>query len=228
MPSAIHGFEEAVALESFERNTAYLELSSVVCGVSIRQMTPMDVARLGHARNPFISGGVVTYAAIAQFLFLLRSEVESTDSKARNRIASILKQVTKFDLDAAHSEVSEYIEITYRDSPSGTPDSAPVATSTAWLEYRMAGAPWGWKREETMRTSLRIIFQQIRCKMRADGETVVNKLSGTKKDEFLCEVDRRFKEGTLTQSDLDRMNEASLRARFGDDAVNEMRKRDTN
>lgn len=208
MPRGIPGFDESVAQEQRERNESYLDISSIIGDIPIRQMTPMDMVRLTYGRNPYLTGsGAITHPAAAQFIFQLAVTPV-------NSISSALESVAKFTIEELDDDISAYMDLTFRDQNGSASDSdAPIACSVAWLEYRMSCKPFEWDRERTLSSPLRLIWQQIRCWQAEQGEVVKNRLSGANTDQFLCEVQRRINEGTLTQADLDKMNEPWLKSR---------------
>jgi len=177
-------FEEAVAQEAWERAGAYVDAPSLVCGVPIRQATPLDWARLGYARNPFAVGGIPSHPACAQFLFLLRADVETSERKARKRMTQVTCDLAMLPLSMACEQIEEYLAITFRDSSGGSAHGAPIAISTAWMEYRMQ-VTFGWPSDRTLNTSMRRIFALVRCWQKEQGEIVTNKLSHGVEDERL-------------------------------------------
>lgn len=182
--ASISSFDEAVAQEAWERAGAYVDAPSLVCGYPIRQATPLDWARLGYARNPFAVGGVPTYPACAQFIFLLRADIETTERKARKKMSQITRDLASFSLAEACNQIEEYLAITFRDSTGGSGGGAPIAISTAWMEYRMK-VSFRWDSERTLSTSMRRIFGLVRCWQKEQGDIVINKLSHGVMDERL-------------------------------------------
>lgn len=77
----------------------------------------------------------------------------------------------------AELEIDQFMRDTFFDSPSGGKESRPYVTSIAWLIFSMARKPFKWKRDETLNTPLRLIYQLIRCKKLAEGATLTNGLS---------------------------------------------------
>lgn len=220
MAHSFPGFNEAVAQEQRERTGAYLDLPSVICGIEIRQMTPMDLARLTYAGNPYVTGyGEKSYPVAAHFIFQLAIKPFKTPAKALLAIAG--NSIEEID-----NQIEDYVELTFRDQNSGggATEDAPIASLIAWLEYRMFKT-FGWDRERTLNAPLRLIWQQVRCWQRESGEIVKNKLSGAKNDEFLDEVKRRMDTGEITQKEIDKINEGSIRLKFGDAAVDAMNAR---
>lgn len=212
--NAVPGFDEACAQERRERNQAYLDLPSEVCGVFIRQMTPMDLIKLTFAGNPYlVGGGEISYPVCAQLIFHLAVVAITIDEA--------LSAVAQSTLQECDEQITEYLDVTFRDQSSsgGVAPSAPVACLAAWLEYRMAAKPWKWSRKRTLSTPLRVIFQQIRCWLSEKGEQVTNKLSGKQTGDFLDAVQAESRvDPTITQ----KINEIWLRGQFGDEAVDAM------
>lgn len=221
MENAVPGLDAACAQERRERNQAYLDIPSTVCGVSVRQMTPMDLIKLTYAGSPYLVGsGNISYPVAAQFIFHL--------SVSALTIEESLSAVSNLTLQECDEQISEYVDLTFRDQSSsgGIAPSAPIACLAAWLEYRMGAEPWKWDREKTLSTPIRIIFQQIRCWLSEKGENVANKLSGACTGAFLDNLNSQLQSGEVTKDDVSKINEIWLRGQFGDEAVDAMKARE--
>lgn len=165
----------------------------------------MDWARLGYARNPFAVGGIPSYPACAQFAFLLRAEVETSERKAIKRMTEITRGLAMLPLSMACDQIEDYLAITFRDSTGGSGGGAPIAISTAWMEYRMK-LTFGWESERTLNTSMRRIFGLVRCWQKEQGEIVVNKLSHGVQDERLKQRQRDLDDDASFNAIRDQLN----------------------
>lgn len=203
MPSAIPGFDQASAQEQWERNSAHLRLPDEVCGVWIRQMTPLDVCKLHVAKSPFMVGGVIGYEHIAQFLFILHdaSRLQSRGwfKGPRFTMNDALEKATDFSIEDGNRQISEYLEVTYRDQPTGAREmrDAPIAPSVAWLLHRMSCQPFCWSDEKTYHEPLRLIYQRIRCWQDENGTPVANRLSQKFSDAWVQALQKALDSGEV-------------------------------
>jgi len=207
--NGIPGYEEALSQERRERNLAYLNLPFEICGIIVRQITPFDYCALVESRSPFVVGGKLTRVKSAHFIFLLSDEFKGKGKE--DSIKIILERLCVFSDDKVFSEISDLVEITFRDAGTGQAKSAPVASSAAWLEYRMGGEPWRWDRERTLKTPLRIIYQQIRCDDKVKGEIVKNELSHKAQGDWLKALNEGIQDGSITPEMLAKFQEAQAK-----------------
>jgi len=174
----IPGYDEALAEERRIREEAFLDRPHTICGFKINQITPRLLAVLNLVRTPFIFGGAITEARIAQFLWILSAEYTPDAEKRNSFIESLLKSLGG-DFDAAIEEIESFLDDTFLDAPYGGagPKEAPYVCSIAWTVYSMAKAPFGWDEARTMDTPLRKSWQLIRCRALDNGATLVNRKS---------------------------------------------------
>lgn len=200
--SGIPGLDEALAQESRERNLAYLSEGFSICGVSVPQITPITLCKLIESRSPFIYGTEPTREHCGQFVYLVRNLAPQSDFEKKQAIAKIHADFGKHSLAEIVTEIFEFVDITLRDQGGSSKGSTPIASNLAWWEYRFSGKPWQWKRNETLNTPLRILFQQLRCQEKEHGEAVVNNLSHKVKGDFLKEMQRHIDEGGITHEQI--------------------------
>lgn len=185
------GVAEAEEQERQYREESYLGLPSVCAGVRIRQITPRLLNLLSVIGSPFVNGGHLSIAHALQFLWTLSSDLKE-ESRASRRYRAKWEEsyfrfvVRRFDWEYVFESIAEFLDQTFLDAPTGT-DSTPYASSSAWIEYRMADDPFRWDYEtKTADTPLRRIYQLLRCHQITSGDlTVTNKLSGRKYAEWM-------------------------------------------
>lgn len=202
MANGIPGFEQALERERSERNLAYLNPVEIVCGHRVRQVTPLLLCKLLEARSPFMCGGSYGYPHVVQFLCILGESQLTTETAFLEEQRRLFAALVSIPLHECEKQISEFLGVTFRDQPSGKKDGAPIASSVAWLEYRMTGEPWKWTREQTLNTPLRIIYQQIRCWQKEQGESVVNNLSHKAKAEWLKQLQAAIDSGEITPENV--------------------------
>jgi len=174
----IPGYAEAVTREQQNREVAYLGVPFVAEGVRLAQMTPRILAALYAHRSPFVCGGSIPdpVESVVQFLWACSLNYSNSRFARWHFVRSIARRVRRgtFDIFRALDDIDEYVEVTFQDGPRGGPSSIPYVSQIAWIEYTMSGSPWNWTRERIMKTPLRIIYQQMRCKEMAHGEAPIN------------------------------------------------------
>jgi len=181
----IPGYNDALAEERRIREEAFLDLPHSICGIKIHQLTPRLLTRLNLVRTPFIFGGSITDARVAQFLWILSLEYVPNSGMRDSFIESLLKSLAG-DFETAIEEIDEYLDDTFLDAPhgGGRSDEAPYVCSIAWTIYSMAKEPFRWDEARTMDTPLRKSWQLMRCRALDNGATLVNRKSDSITNEW--------------------------------------------
>lgn len=120
-------------------------------------------------------------------------------------MTEITRGLATMPLAMACDQIEEYLAITFRDSTGGSGGGAPIAISTAWMEYRMK-VTFDWDSERTLNTSMRRIFGLVRCWQKEQGEIVVNKLSHGVQDERLKQRQRELDDEASFNAIRDQLN----------------------
>src|SRR4051794_18452378 len=81
--SEIPGLREAIKRENDIRDASFLDLTTRIGCVEIRQMTPRDLLILDGIGNPLMSGGLPSPAELADFLWKLSPRYLEGDSVRR-------------------------------------------------------------------------------------------------------------------------------------------------
>lgn len=181
----IPGYNDALAEERRIREEAFLDLPHSICGLKIHQLTPRLLTRLNLVRTPFIFGGDITDARVAQFLWILSLDYAPDKAVRDVFIESLLKSLGG-NLESAIDEIEEYLDDTFLDAPhgGGGASTAPYVCSIAWIVYSMAKEPFRWDEARTMDTPLRKSWQLIRCRALDNGATLVNRKSDSVTNEW--------------------------------------------
>lgn len=195
MAAFVPGLDEAISREQRERHEAYLDLPYSVCGVLLRQMTPLDYCALQYARSPFLVGGEITHPKAAHFTFWLRKNPLET-------IDDHLNSVAKLETEECREEIEEYLTVTFRDETSSVSKSVPIAPSIAWYEYRMSGEPFRWSSEKTINTPIRRLNMLVRCWQKEHGETVINPHSHGVISRYRDDLQAKLKSGEMTPEQI--------------------------
>lgn len=207
--NSIPGFGEALSQEQKERNLPYLSrfFEKEVAGHQVPNLTPLLYTLLVERGSPFVVGGTVELGHIAEFVYVVKG-LEIEDQIERKKIIFEIGEIVgKTGFDQSCSQIDFYLDVTFRDSGDGKSSGSPIASSCAWMEYRFASDPWRWDRERTLNMPLRILYQQLRCQDKEQGGTVVNKLSREVYAAFLKNIQKGLRDGSITQEDLNKINE---------------------
>ena len=157
--SDIPGYREAIKREGDVRDASFLDLTTSICGVEIRQMTPRDLLILDGVGNPLVVGGLPTPAHVAQFLWLLSPKFKP-NSKGRQWIFTA--GIRRINYIAAVRDCRKYVADTFMDSPGSSGESYPYAS---WCAHMVANIAlhFGWTHEVVLSTPLKQLFQYLKC-----------------------------------------------------------------
>ena len=97
--------------ESEARDRAFLDLPYTVCGEEVRQLTAGDLFVLQAVRNPFVVGGRIEPAHIAQFVWSV-SLLNNPAQPFRNeyRKGRMIRRLGRLDYEQAVNDVNAYID----------------------------------------------------------------------------------------------------------------------
>lgn len=209
MPCVVQGYESEVEQEQLKRNLVYLDQFEIVCGEPIRNITPRSQALLSAMRTPFLAGGAITPAIVAQFLWALHRDYAPSAWWKRRQLR---KRLSRIPLDECASQIQAFIDLTFMDAPTGGKEEKPIASSIAWLVYRFRHDPWRMSEQETANTPLRKLYQELRCWERENERIPANR-SDLLKADWLGKLNAWLAEDPVAnQKILDEWN-ATQRAR---------------
>lgn len=161
--AALHA--AAIAEEEERRAEDFLDVTRTVCGLELRPLTPRDLLHLDYVENPFVAGGEITAAAVAQFLWQMHAA-----PPPRPRFCFLSREKLFFRHCAALlfvdsvDDIQHYIDRTFADFPKarcgGAPAGQPVATSfLAPLIVKLAAGIPSLTPQAVMDTPMPQLFQ---------------------------------------------------------------------
>lgn len=144
----------AVKRENDVRDASFLDLTTNICGVEIRQMTPRDLIILDGIGNPLVSGRIPTVEQLAQFLWLLSPKFKLNSKWAQWRFGASIRNLNYIEaVQACH----KYLNETFQDSPASSGrHTMPYASWCAHLIVDL-GSPAD--AQKILNTPLRQLFQ---------------------------------------------------------------------
>lgn len=158
--SDIPGYREAVKREGDIREAAFLDLTTSICGVEIRQMTPRDLLILDGIGNSLVSNGLPTPEELADFLWKLSPKFKLN---APFRRWIFWESIRKLNYLHAVKACANYVDDTFQDSPASSSDrSLPYAAWTAYIVNNIA-MNYGWSESSILNIPLKRLFQYLRC-----------------------------------------------------------------
>ena len=157
------GYAEAVAFEARVRAEAFLNVPRVLCALPA---VPLSLYRRGLLRlagNPFICGGPVTLAAVAQFLWHVSPDFQAHDAKACERfLKELLDRVGCRDLAPYVREIGAFVEEMEMDAPAGSGGSRTPAWGTEASYVGLLAVATGWDDAKIMHLPLPALYSLVR------------------------------------------------------------------
>jgi hypothetical protein len=157
-------FAEEKAKEDARREEAFLDLPLIVCGESIRAMTPMDLLVLNGVNSPFVCGGEITREECEYILWFL-----NTTNSGRNsfgdawRSGRMIRRLTRVPLSEIADAITAYVESTFQDAPEKAEgESRPLGLCFIVPMIMRIAQATGWSRQDIMRTPLAQLFQLLK------------------------------------------------------------------
>jgi len=155
----IPGYLEAVRRENDIRDAAFLDLTTSICGIEVRQLTPRDALILDGLDNPLMRGGIPTESQLAHFLWLLSPSYKHGSKVRRFLFARKVRNVKFIEATLA---CWSYVEDSFQDSPPQSSDrTCRFASGIAHLVDRMA-SQYGWTEEKILHSSFKKLFQYMK------------------------------------------------------------------
>jgi hypothetical protein len=154
-------FGEVVKRQTDVRDAAFLNPLTDICGIKIRQMTPVDLLALDGIDSPFIRVRPASREDFARFLRIL-SPLPYSYWRWRGNYR-FGKACRKLNIADAGAAIEKYISVTFQDSPSGkATGQTDYASWCAHLVNWMA-INYGWPMDEILSRPLRVLFQLQNC-----------------------------------------------------------------
>lgn len=158
--SDIPGLLEAINRENDNRDAAFLDLTTNICGVEIRQMTPRDLLILDGIGNPLVEGKLPSPAQLADFLWKLSPRFSTRAPLRRFLFGRSIRRISYIEAVRA---CGRYIDATFQDSPASSgASSTPYAGWCAHLVHTIA-INYNWDDDKVLNTPLKRIFQYLKC-----------------------------------------------------------------
>lgn len=179
-----------LAREEERRAEDFIDATRTVCGIELRALTPRDLLLLSTAGNPFVAGGEIGPAAIAQFLWQLHAAPPRSWWGERK----FFKHCAALDYDSAVAQIRAYLDRAFADAPAGRSGGGgesgrPVGTNfVAPLIVRLAAGIPSLSPQAIMDTPLAQLFQ-FRKVLAADAaaKSGGNFRDRSPTDRLLCE-----------------------------------------
>lgn len=150
--------ESEMAGEASRRAEDFIEVSRTVCGLELRQLTPRDLLHLDYAKSPFVAGGEIAPAHVAQFLWQLLERQPGWWGERR-----FFRHCRALGYDASIAEIQAYVDRHFADAPSaggGSGAGRPLGTSfVAPLIVRISAGIPSLTPQAIMDTPLPQLFQ---------------------------------------------------------------------
>lgn len=104
-------FQAQAQREAEARDRAFLDLSYTLCGEDVRQMSAADLFLLQGLENPFVCGGKIAPAHIAQLIWCLHT-ANNPEQPLRNefRKGRMIARIGKIPYGKAVDEVTAYVD----------------------------------------------------------------------------------------------------------------------
>ncbi len=187
--SDIPGLREAIKRENDIRDASFLDLTTNICGVEIRQMTPRDLLILDGLGNPMMAGQMPAPEQLAEFLWFLSPRYAD---RAPVRRFLFGRSIRRLDYLASVRACWRYIEDTFQDSPSSSGVSyMPYAGWCASVVNRLA-INYGWSEATILNIPLKRLFQYLKCITRYHNpEAPMHNPSDKMKGDYLRLVNAR-------------------------------------
>jgi hypothetical protein len=162
----IPGFRVALKRENDVRDAAFLDLTTDICGIPIRQMTARDLVILDGLDNPLVCGGLPTPEQLKQFLWLLSPGYRD---RATIRRWLFNSRVNALGYLRPYRRCLEYVRDTFQDSPGGS--AVQQRQYAGWCAHMVNAIAinYGWSEELIVGTEktpgipLKRLFQYLKC-----------------------------------------------------------------
>lgn len=184
--------------ESVIREFAFLDITQDICGVEVKQLTPLHFIYLDFLNSPFINPrDDISPGDVYQFLYVVSTEYRKND---KQHYEEFVKRFVDIDLQKTIDEICQYIQEAFLDSPPAT--VGPKSNHrpyTAWIvEYiHMIASEYGWVDEYILNLPFTRIFQYIkiidvrRCIASGQKPVQFNKFSDAAKAKLTAHLQKK-------------------------------------
>lgn len=197
---------EAYREEELERELLYLNGNFEVAGVMIPTMNARSYNLLCATANPYVFGGRPTLEDACKLLWIVRMQ---SPFPWWQRILSVSTRrnlfLRKLDLSRVMSEVADYVDLIFLDSPKGSGRGGDsVAASVAYLMLPL-WTHFAWDEETVLNAPLPNIYQRMKLiRRKLDPESSFQ--GGPKVKEATRTYTRFLNQNKLTHADVFQRN----------------------
>ncbi len=209
----------ALRFDSGQRDLAFIDGPEVVCGLSMRQITSLDLLVHFQLACPFLSDGflsgkrkatdslpdsidedwpekniLIPASAIATFLWVQSESFVPQDGFIARMIwKSFMRKCRKLRYSEAVESIRAFMDDALCDRPGGSKsDGSPVSSWIAGAVH-MVASKYHWTEEEILVLPVRRLFQYERCILASMGEraALFNRADALRAD-WLRDVNKRM------------------------------------
>ena len=133
---------------------SWLNLTSEISGVEVRQMTLNHFFLLDGIESPFLKNRSFTPGDLGVFLWILSPDYKPCD-KARNQF---IKSIVNVNIAEAVNDISDYLTATFQDAETSEDNSKKYANFIAYM-VDMFAREYGWQTDYILNLPMRQIYQ---------------------------------------------------------------------
>lgn len=133
---------------------SWLNLTSEIAGVEVRQMTLNHFFLLDGIESPFLKNRSFTPGDLGVFLWILSPDYKPCD-KARNQF---IKSIVNVNIAEAVNDISDYLTATFQDAETSEDNSKKYANFIAYM-VDMFAREYGWQTDYILNLPMRQIYQ---------------------------------------------------------------------
>jgi len=133
---------------------SWLNLTTEISGVEVRQMTLNHFFLLDGIESPFIKNRSFTPGDLGVFLWILSPDYKPCD-KARNQF---IKSIVNVNIAEAVNDISDYLTATFQDAETTEEEGKKYANFIAYM-VDMFAREYGWQPDYILELPMRQIYQ---------------------------------------------------------------------
>lgn len=133
---------------------SWLNLTTEISGVEVRQMTLNHFFLLDGIESPFIKNRSFSPGDLGVFLWILSPDYKPCD-KARNQF---IKSIINVNIAEAVNDISDYLTATFQDAETSEAEGKKYANFIAYM-VDMFAKEYGWQTDYILELPMRQIYQ---------------------------------------------------------------------
>lgn len=193
--NSIPGYRETVERASALRETSFLGVQPLICGVPVMEMTPLHYATLDLARSPFLHRQRIPSAGdIALFLWVLSPKyVVGNSFLARWKRRRFTVGLRKLNAGICLIDIEQYLDDQLQDQQGYQPtkkEPIAVAGFCACLVHRLATV-YGWSEQEIVNTPIIRLLQYRKLIGLDNGVKITWNPGDKERGEFLRQLNQQ-------------------------------------